>query len=175
MKKPLVSFLCGILSLVSLVIVSPGWSGEFTDEQKRKRIDELYARYKRSFPDVPDLTVEELIAMRERPDIVLVDRREREEQKVSMIPGAVTSEEFERNFEEYKDKVIVVYCTIGSRSGHYAKRLIRDGMRAYNLKGSILAWTHAGQKLITEGKETKRVHVYGRRWNLAPKGYEAVW
>jgi sodium/bile acid cotransporter 7 len=175
MKKPLVSFLCGILSFVCFVTVSPGWSGELTDEQKRKRIDELYARYKRSFPDVPDLTAEELIAMRERPDIVLVDRREREEQEVSMLPGAVTSEEFERKFEEYKDKTIVVYCTIGSRSGHYAKRLIRDGMRAYNLKGSILAWTHAGQKLITEGKETRRVHVYGRRWNLAPKGYEAVW
>jgi rhodanese-related sulfurtransferase len=175
MKKPLVSFLCGILSMASLVIVSPGWSGELTDEQKRKRIDELYARYKKSFPDVPDLTVEKLIAMRERSDIVLVDRREPKEQEVSMLPGAVTSEEFERNLEEYKDKTIVVYCTIGSRSGHYAKRLIRDGMRAYNLKGSILAWTHAGQKLITERKETRRVHVYGRRWNLAPEGYEAVW
>ncbi|MCK5551872.1 MAG: rhodanese-like domain-containing protein, partial [Deltaproteobacteria bacterium] len=99
----------------------------------------------------------------------------RREQEVSMLPGAITSEEFEGNMEKYQDKTIVVYCTIGNRSGHYTKHLIEKGIRAYNLRGSILAWIHAGQRLVSDGEETRRVHVYGRKWNLAPKEYEAVW
>jgi sodium/bile acid cotransporter 7 len=161
--------------IFSLTLVSTGCSNELTDEQKLDRISELYEKYKRSFPDTPDVSVEELIIMQERTDVVLVDRRKRKEQEVSMLPGAITSEQFEGNMEKYKDQTIVVYCTIGSRSGHYTKHLIEKGIRAYNLRGSILAWIHAGQRLVADGEDTRRVHVYGRKWNLAPGGYEAVW
>jgi len=175
MKGPLTYFLCGLSLLFSLMIAPMGWSEELTDEQKLKRINDLYRKYKRSFPDVPDVSVKELIAMKEKKDVVLVDRRKKKEQEVSMLPGAITAREFEENIERYRDKTIVVYCTIGSRSGHYARDLVEEGLIAYNLRGSILAWIHAGQKLVSDGKETRRVHVYGRRWNLAPEGYEAVW
>lgn len=175
MKELLMHFFPAMSLFFLLMFVSPGSSQELTDEEKLVRIYEMYEGYKKSFPDTPDVSVEELIAMRENSDIVLVDRREKKEQEVSMIPGAITSDEFEKNIEQYKDKPIVVYCTIGSRSGKYARRLIKKGMRAYNLKGSILAWTHAGKELVSEGEETRRVHVYGRKWNLAPEGYEAVW
>ncbi len=175
MNRLLTSFFCGICLMFSLTLVSTGCSDEMTDEQKLDRINELYERYKRSFPDTPDVSVEEVIIMQERTDVVLVDRRKRKEQEVSMLPGAITSREFEKNMEKYKDKTIVVYCTIGNRSGHYTKHLIEKGIRAYNLMGSILAWIHAGQRLVSDGEETRRVHVYGRKWNLAPEGYEAVW
>jgi rhodanese-related sulfurtransferase len=174
-KKPMVYFLFCFLWAFLLMLVSAGSSGELTDGQKLNRINELYEKYKRSFPDVPDVSVEELIALRREQDVVLVDRREKREQRVSMLPGAIPSGEFEKNIENYKDKTIVVYCTIGSRSGYYARELIQKGFAAYNLRGGILAWIHAGQQLVSEGKETRRVHVYGRRWDLAPKGYEAVW
>ena len=175
MKGLLTSFLCGLLLVFPLMIAPTGWGGGLTDEQKLERINELYEKYKRSFPQVPDVSAEELVAMRREKDVVLVDGRKKKEQEVSMLPGAITSREFEENIEKHRDKTIVVYCTIGSRSGHYARGLIGKGFIAYNLRGSILAWIHAGQKLVSEGKETRRVHVYGRRWNLAPKGYEAVW
>jgi sodium/bile acid cotransporter 7 len=175
MKTLFMHFLCAMWLFFPLLLVAPGRSQELTDEEKLARIYEMYEGYKKSFPDTPDVSVEELLAMRENGDVVLVDGRKKKEQKVSMIPGAIPSEEFEKNIEQYKDKTIIVYCTIGSRSGKYAKRLIKKGMRAYNLKGSILAWIHAGQGLVSEGEETRRVHVYGRKWNLAPEGYEAVW
>jgi len=174
MKWAFTSFLYGLL-LASLMIAPTGWGEELTDEQKMERINELYEKYKRSFPDVPDVSAEELIALRREKDVVIVDGRKKKEQRVSMLPGAIPSRELEENIEKYRNKTIVVYCTIGSRSGHYARGLIEKGFTAYNLRGSILAWIHAGQKLVSEGKETRRVHVYGRRWNLAPKGYEAVW
>ena len=175
MKRFFASFFSGFSLVFLLMLVSSGSGGDLTDEQKLERINDLYEKYKRSFPDVPDVSAEELIAMRRKKDVVLVDGREKKEQEVSMLPGAITSREFEDNIEKYRDKTIVVYCTIGSRSGHYTRGLIGKGFTAYNLRGSILAWIHAGQKLVSEGKETCRVHVYGRRWNLAPKGYEAVW
>jgi rhodanese-related sulfurtransferase len=175
MKRFFASFFSGFSLVFLLMLVSSGSGGELTDDQKLERINDLYEKYKRSFPDVPDVSVEELIAMRRKKDVVLVDGREKKEQEVSMLPGAITSREFEGSIEKYRDKTVVVYCTIGSRSGHYARGLIEKGLIAYNLRGSILAWIHAGQKLVSEGKETRRVHVYGRRWNLAPKGYEAVW
>jgi rhodanese-related sulfurtransferase len=175
MKKPMVYFLSCFSWAFLLILVSAGSSGELTDGQKLDKINELYEKYKRSFPDVPDVSVEELIALRREQDVVLVDVREKREQRVSMLPGAIPSREFEKNIENYKGKTIVVYCTIGSRSGHFTRELIQKGFTAYNLRGGILAWIHAGQQLVSEGKETRRVHVYGRRWNLAPKGYEAVW
>jgi sodium/bile acid cotransporter 7 len=175
MKKPMAYLLFCFSWVFLLMLVSAGSSGELTDGQKQDRINKLYEKYKRSFPDVPDVNVEQFIALRGEQDVVLVDGRNKREQRVSMLPGAIPSGEFEKNIEKYKDKTIVVYCTIGSRSGHYARKLIEKGFSAYNLRGSILAWIHAGQQLVSEGKETRRVHVYGRRWNLAPKGYEAVW
>jgi len=93
-----------------------------------------------------------------------------------MIPGAIDEALFEERIEDYRTDAIVVYCTIGVRSGRYVKRLIKDGYDAYNLKGGILAWAHAGGRFVDKtGKETRRVHVYGKRWNLLPKGYEGIW
>jgi len=50
-----------------------------------------------------------------------------------MLPGAITSEEFENSIETYGDKTVVVYCTIGNRNGYYARALIERGTRAYDL------------------------------------------
>ena len=45
----------------------------------------------------------------------------------------------------------------------------------YNLRGGLLAWVHDGGEVVDEKGKTKRIHVYGRKWNLAPRSYEAVW
>ena len=93
-----------------------------------------------------------------------------------MIPGAVSKEEFERDKSQYKGHVVIPYCTIGYRSGKYAEKLSGQGWDARNLRGSILAWTHAGRPLVdADGNDTKRVHVYGKKWDLAAEGYEGAW
>lgn len=155
--------------------LSVGYGQELTDRQKVERIGEMFAEYQRSFPDTPFVTVPEVIEMLNRGNTVLVDRRTRAEQEISMLPGAITSEDFEKNIEKYRDKNVVVYCTVGYRSGHYTKRLLKKGIRAVNLKGGILAWIHAGQSVVDKDGKTRRVHVYGSKWNLTPQGYEAVW
>ena len=54
-------------------------------------------------------------------------------------------------------------------------KLVDEGWKASNLRGSIVSWTHVGGDLVKDGAPTKRVHVYGRKWNLLADGYEAVW
>ena len=147
-----------------------------TDAAGKERIEALYAKYKESFPETPEVTVAQLVQMRKDGAVTLVDGREERERQVSRIPGSVTLADLEADLGGYKGKDIVVYCTVGYRSGLAAKKLREKGLQAFNLKGGILSWAHAGQKLIDEhGKETKRVHVFGPEWDLAPEGYEAVW
>jgi rhodanese-related sulfurtransferase len=145
---------------------------------KLEKIDELYAAARFfTFAQVPEATVEELMSARERGErVALVDVREAEEWEVSMIPGAVTREQFEKDLEKHRDARIVVYCTIGGRAGIYAADLRGRGFRAEVLKGSILTWTHAGGPLVEPGgRPTRRVHTCKEAFNLAADGYEPTW
>lgn len=151
-------------------------SPDLTDTEKRAVIDRMLAEYRKDYEGVPELSVSELVSRMKTGEVVLVDVRTQPEQAVSMIPGAIPHTEFEARKNEYSDKTIVAYCTIGSRSGKYAATLRKESLDACNLEGSILAWAHAGRSLIdSEGAETRRVHVYGPKWNLLPKGYIPIW
>jgi rhodanese-related sulfurtransferase len=164
-----------LLFLVIFALSSAFLCTENVDYMKRPaEIDSLYKKYKKDFPDVPEISVDELIKMQKDNKVILVDERDKKEQKVSMIPHAIKSDDF--NIDKYSEYTVVVYCTIGSRSGHFVKDLPHKDINAYNLKGGVLSWAHAGKSFVDEdGGETKRVHVYGSRWDLLPKGYEAVW
>ena len=134
----------------------------------------MYQEYKRHFPEVADITPEAVMNATNRTAWVLVDVRDRKEQAVSILPGAITRQQFERDPNQYTGRKIVTYCTIGYRSGLYAKKLQAQGWEVYNLTGSILGWVHAGGHVEHEGVITKRVHVYGEKWDFLPEGYESV-
>jgi len=147
-----------------------------TDATRLDQIETMYAGYRKDFPEVKEITPQGVADLQKSDGIVLVDVREPEEQAVSMLPGAITAAAFAAAEDTYRDKTVVTYCTIGARSGAYADELRRKGFKVFNLKGSLLAWTHAGLSLKdSEGRDTKRVHVYGKTWDLAADGYEAVW
>jgi sodium/bile acid cotransporter 7 len=145
-------------------------------EDRSSLIDSMYADYREEFPGIGEISAEELIELLGTEELVLVDVREPEERAVSVIPGSISREDFELSKDGYRDKTIVVHCTIGYRSGVYTKELASEGIAARNLAGSILSWTHAGGDVVTlGGVKTKRVHVYGATWDLLPEGFEAVW
>jgi rhodanese-related sulfurtransferase len=105
---------------------------------------------------------------------VLVDVRSVEEINVSVIKGAITKAQFERDIEKHKQKAIIVYCTSGVRSANYANQLKQKGWNAYNYKGSILDWCKNKLPLTTvDGNATNRVHTYSV-WNRVPSQYKAV-
>ena len=146
-----------------------------SDHAKLECIGEMCEEYQESFPDTPAVTVDELIAMRQRDRALLVDSRESRERQVSMIPGAISLVDLTRDAHGYVGRPIVFYCTTGYRSGMMAAEYRKNGLDAYNLKGGILSWAHAGQEVVDGQGETRKVHVYGSEWNLLPCGYEAVW
>lgn len=147
-----------------------------TNATRLEQIETMYAEYREDFPEVKEITPQGVADLQKSDGIVLVDVREPEEQAVSMIPGAITAAAFATAKDTNRDKTVVTYCTIGARSGVYADELRKEGFDVFNLKGSLLAWTHAGLPLEDfEGRDTKRVHVYGKTWDLAAEGYEAVW
>lgn len=153
------------------------------DPAKLRRIEEMYREYKaESFPDLPDVSAAELHAMQERGEVVVVDVRPPEERRVSWIPGAISKQDYEATLQgsgesskAAAEPVVVTYCTVGYRSGVYAAELRRRGVDARNLRGSLLAWTHAGLPLVDAAGPTRRLHVYGARWDLAAADYETVW
>ena len=109
-----------------------------------------------------------------KDQIVVVDVRSKDETDVSVIPGALTQSEFEESASEHMGKTIVVYCTIGVRSGRYASKLIQEGWDARNYEGSILDWCENKFPLATyDGKATKRVHTFSHRYSVAGE-YVAV-
>jgi len=126
------------------------------------------------FPGEPEISVAAWLARAKQRPAVLVDVREPYERRVSMLPGAISQQDFERHSARYRSWLVVPYCTIGLRSGHYTRALRQRGFEARNLAGSALAWAHAGLPFEAAGKPTRRVQVYGADWNLLPQGYEAV-
>ncbi|MBF2026137.1 MAG: rhodanese-like domain-containing protein [Oscillatoriales cyanobacterium C42_A2020_001] len=143
---------------------------------RQQRIEEMYEHYARQFPTVEAISVEQLQQLQQAQPVALIDVRSPQEQAVSIMPGAITTAAFERDRDRYANHIPVAYCTIGHRSGLYAQKHQQQGVKILNLRGSVLAWTHAGGNFITsDGKPTHRVHVYSPRWNLVAPGYESVW
>eukprot|EP00040_Diaphanoeca_grandis_P020330 m.108142 g.108142 ORF g.108142 m.108142 type:complete len:194 (+) comp27850_c0_seq1:278-859(+) len=134
-----------------------------------------------------DVEVADSIEILEDPTkFLLIDCRTAAEQAVSVINGAVLQSEFEA--ENYNDtrtqmlasKTLVPYCTIGYRSGVYARKLkTQYGATGVNIKNGegVLMWTHKGGSLVeleNRKEKTSRIHTFGSAWNLAPSHTEAV-
>jgi rhodanese-related sulfurtransferase len=148
---------------------------QLSDFEKLAHINKLFTKYDKENGKAPYVTVQEAFRNKDDKNTLLVDARTEAEMEVSMLPNAISRDTFELEHKKHRDKKIIVYCTIGARSGGFVKKLRAKDFEAFNLKGGILLWAHAGKSFIDNmKKETKTAHVYGYRWNLLPKGYTAV-
>jgi rhodanese-related sulfurtransferase len=164
-----------VLALVMVIGHQGGLAAPRSDPQKKQAVYQMYAGYKKDFPEVTDITPRETMQLlAQKKKVVLVDVRSPEEQQISMLPGAVTREEFLRNLDQYRNHVIIGYCTISYRSGKLAQDLSTQGITMHNLQGGLLAWLHEGGRVYSQGVETDKVHVYGKKWDLAPARYQTV-
>ena len=167
---------CAALAAMLIACRSGSQTEQLTDAQKKERLQSLYEGYQISFPSIESVTVEKLLELQQGSrQVVLVDVREAKEMKVSMIPGAIDAETFQREAQSYREAIVVPYCTAGYRSGFFTQELQEAGWDVRNLEGSILAWTLAGLPLEDAEGPTKRIHVYGRTWDLAARDYSSVW
>lgn len=135
---------------------------------------DMYRGYKKKFPEAHDISASEARELFDQGKVVFIDVRTPEEQAVSMLPGAFTENEFLKDPDAFQDKIAVAYCTIGYRSGVFSEKMGKQGLRVLNLSGGILAWVLDGGTVYSDGEMTKRVHVYGKKWDYLPEGFEAV-
>lgn len=167
-----------VAATVSMLVACQAGSQEerLTDVQKKERLEALYQGYQKSFPTIDSISVEELLELQQgTKQVVLVDVREPQEMEVSMIPGAIDVKTFQQTAQSYREAIVVPYCTAGYRSGLFTQELEKADWDVRNLEGSILAWTLAGLPLENTEGPTKRIHVYGRTWDLAAEEFSTVW
>uniref|UniRef100_A0A7S2HKA1 Rhodanese domain-containing protein n=1 Tax=Helicotheca tamesis TaxID=374047 RepID=A0A7S2HKA1_9STRA len=124
--------------------------------------------YQRQYPNIPPMSSTQLLSLQQKQNeenpIIIIDVRTKAERSVSMIPGSIPLSNFKRRMTSSSssddDEVsslppnadIVLYCTIGYRSGMEARRLnqlfpLLKG-RIYNLDG-IVSYTHASSSSAT--------------------------
>lgn len=121
-------------------------------------------------PDVPRIGVDELaarLASGERP--LLLDVRAEREYAVSHLPGARRAETLEAAQAmlagEPRDREVIVYCSIGYRSGHLAEALRGAGWSdVRNLEGSIFEWANTGHPVWRGAEPVREVHPYDAEW-----------
>ena len=98
----------------------------------------------------------------------LLDVRQPEEVAVSRIPGALQVSPG-ATVEDLRQLdltgPVVVYCSVGARSGALAERLEAAGVASVrNLRGSIFAWANEGRPLERAGERVDTVHPYDATW-----------
>lgn len=112
--------------------------------------------------------------------IILIDVRSAAERRISMIPSAISLDEFLKSELESShttntpQRLIVPYCTVGGRSYLKTRMLLRQGREVRNYRAGIIGWTRANLPLVTpDGAPTNRLH---RNWACfeVPGTYEAI-
>ncbi len=118
---------------------------------------------------VPKVECEQVKKMK---NAIFLDAREKKEFEVSHLKDAkwVGFETFTlKNMPKIpKDRPIVVYCSIGVRSGKIAEKLLEAGYKnVYNFNGSIFEWVNQGNPVYDQsGKITSKIHVYDSKWGV---------
>ncbi len=147
-----------------------------TDPERQAKAYALYEGYKKDFPEAVEMRPEEALQLWREGGVVFIDARSEAERAVSTLPEAVSEHDYLADPGRFAGKKTVIYCTIGYRSGVLDQKLAAKGIVAANLAAGILGWLHAGGPLVdASGVPTRRVHVYGRTWDLAPLAYTAIW
>ncbi len=130
----------------------------------------LNYKVRHDFPSVRRVSPDEVAAwlknpQREQP--VLLDVRTKPEFDVSHIEGArrVEPGANANSIDLPRDRPIVTYCSVGYRSGAFAKKLQDAGYKnVQNMSGSIFEWANEGHPIERDGKRVEKVHPYNAKW-----------
>ncbi len=103
-----------------------------------------------------NLSSQEAYAMvGQRGDLFLLDVRTPGEYQQARLDGArlIPIDQFVKRLAEVpKDRPVLVYCAVGSRSAQVVNYLARQGYpEIYNMSGGIYAWAQKGLPVLQGG------------------------
>lgn len=108
---------------------------------------------------------------KENKSITFLDTREYAEHKVSHIKNSIFVGYNKINWDKImkldKDAIIVVYCSVGYRSGKVAEKMIELGFtNVTNLYGGLFNWANNGGVISTTmGTNTNEIHGFSKKWS----------
>lgn len=171
------------LSALLLALALPAAPGAQALSRAEKLEGKLRVAMLKANKDIqgPWIKAAELKTIIDDTNLILVDVRQPAEIAVSKIRHAMDTYQFA---DQYKHgippgKRLVLYCTIGYRSGKYGEKLAPLGIKYQVLEGGILMWSFVGGPLVArqdhgEWGPTNRIHVYDAEWNIVHPDYVAV-
>ena len=124
--------------------------------------EELIKIYK---PTIPTISIQEYLRM-DTDSVLVLDTREEQEYQISHLRYAKNTGfiwfDMRDIYDIPKDKVIIVYSSMGDRSQRIAEMLIRAGYKkVYNLYGGIFEWVNQGYPVYTrKDVQTSQIHIY---------------
>jgi rhodanese-related sulfurtransferase len=126
------------------------------------------------FPGVHQISIEELDQWLSKPQPqrpLLLDARNSEEYAVSHLLGARLAASEEQALADLndvaKDRLIVIYCSVGYRSSALAQKLMARGFtNVHNLEGSIFEWANEGRPVYRGEQPVRLVHPYDQQWGV---------
>lgn len=133
-------------------------------------LGKLKSALRAELPDVPRIGVGELAQRLQAGETpLLLDVRAEREYAVSHLAGALRAETPEAAeallVGEPKTREVIVYCSVGYRSGHLAQALRRAGWtNVRNLEGSIFEWANTGHAVWRGDESVREVHPYDTQW-----------
>ncbi len=109
-------------------------------------------------------------------EALILDSREKKEFEVSHLRNAqyigfkefdsLVLEKLSSDLSADKNRLIVIYCSIGVRSEIIGKKLIKHGFtNVYNLYGGLFEWVNKGGRVFHNGIQTQKVHAYSKKWS----------
>lgn len=142
-------------------------------------LEDLLKKYNTG--EVSYISVEELRMQQLKDNVVIVDSRELEEYQVSHLEDAVYVGYDDFNISRLEDisreKLVVVYCSLGIRSEDISAELQKAGFKnVRNLFGGIFEWKNRDFPVVdTLGKRTQKVHAFSENWGKWLRNAEKVY
>lgn len=119
--------------------------------------------------DTPQIGINEI-----PENAVILDTRARIEYNISHLPQAQwvgPSPQQLDTLNLLKDQPIIVYCSVGYRSGLVGEKLLEKGyQQVYNLSGGLFKWHNEGRPLVRGQHQTKDIHPYSSFWGIWIEG-----
>lgn len=155
------------------------------DATRKQDAEALLSRMESLFPEIPAVTATDLNNLHEQHtqgdiSLLLIDVREAEEQATSTLRDALppaAAEEKLATMDEHRAHV-VCFCTVGARSGAYARKLQHRFAGAHVLNYSVLRHVWAGGELVAHQGDSatcSRVHVFSSSYrHLVPGTVQPV-
>jgi rhodanese-related sulfurtransferase len=111
--------------------------------------------------------------LKDKNNYLFFDAREPREYNISHLEKAVCvgydkfdSKQIREKYKNLND-TIVVYCSIGIRSGTVGDKLKKMGYKnVYNLYGGIFEWKNQDKEVVdNNGNPTQKVHTFSKEWS----------